>query len=183
MIIGLTGKAGAGKDTVADYLVSSHGFVKLSFASDIKAGLNAMFGWTKSQWEDREWKEATIDWIGKSPRQLAQTLGTEWGREQVHASIWLDTAMARAEALSKAGYNVVLSDVRFTNEAKAVEGIGGYVLRVDREVESIAMHTSEVGVPDRYLWRVIQNTGSVQDLADDIDNAMFIMQGGHTHGL
>ena len=33
MIIGISGFQSSGKDTIADYLVKEHGFVKLSFAS------------------------------------------------------------------------------------------------------------------------------------------------------
>ena len=46
MIIGLGYKARVGKDTVGDYLVKNHGFVRLGFADALKNGCAAMFGFS-----------------------------------------------------------------------------------------------------------------------------------------
>ena len=43
MIIGITGKAGAGKDTVADYLISHEGFKKIALADPIKRLVKDVF--------------------------------------------------------------------------------------------------------------------------------------------
>lgn len=48
-IIGLLGKAGCGKDTVADYLVQCHGFVKMSLADEMKRFAKKAFGFTNQQ--------------------------------------------------------------------------------------------------------------------------------------
>lgn len=52
-IIGLTGEAGSGKDTIADYLVSHHDFRKISFAEPLRRGLQAMFGIPMHMLQDR----------------------------------------------------------------------------------------------------------------------------------
>lgn len=179
MIIGLTGKAGVGKDTVADYLVDWHGFVKLSFATALKRGLNAMFGFSMTQWEDREWKETVLPEFGKSPRQLAQTLGTEWGRALVKQDLWPSLAMEEAMSFR----NVVLTDVRFDNEAEAILKADGKVILIEREVEAVAEHSSEKGVKNRLISDRLLNTASIANLESLVDNLLFTMQGGRNHGL
>jgi len=179
MIIGLTGKAGTGKDTAADYLVNRHGFAKLSFATALKRGLNAMFGFSMKQWDDREWKETVLPELGKSPRQLAQTLGTEWGRQLVKQDLWPSLAMAEAVGMT----NAVLTDVRFDNEAHAVNNEHGYVIRIERNVQAVAEHSSETGISAHLVADTIINNGSVHDMYDQLDIILFKFQGGFTHGL
>ena len=43
MIIGICGLIGAGKDTIADYLVNVHGFRRESFAGTLKDAVAAVF--------------------------------------------------------------------------------------------------------------------------------------------
>jgi hypothetical protein len=47
VILGLSGDAGAGKDTVADALVAHHGFVKIALADPLKRFLMATFDFSK----------------------------------------------------------------------------------------------------------------------------------------
>lgn len=49
MILGLCGLAGAGKDTVADFLVKDHGFVKVAFADPLKRICKEVFDFTDQQ--------------------------------------------------------------------------------------------------------------------------------------
>jgi len=91
-LIGLTGPAGSGKDTVARLLCEQHGFVQMAFADPLRAMLKAGLGLTDEELHRRDLKEAPLEWLGKSPRQLLQTLGTEWGRQHVHPHLWLELA-------------------------------------------------------------------------------------------
>jgi len=54
MILGVTGLIGSGKDTIADYLVTTHGFKRVSFAASLKDAVSTVFGW------DREMLEGTL---------------------------------------------------------------------------------------------------------------------------
>lgn len=159
MIVGITGKAGSGKDTAADYLVQRHGFVKLSFATPIKAALNVMFGWTDEHWLNRNWKEQIVPELGKSPRQLAQTLGTEWGRILVKEDLW--PALTMLEAAKHK--NVVIADVRFDNEASAIHAAGGAIVGLLR-VTDVASHVSESPINPQYVNVYINNCGSINAL-------------------
>jgi hypothetical protein len=49
VIIGISGQAGSGKDTVADYLVKEHGFVSIALADPMKRMLMEVFGFSPKQ--------------------------------------------------------------------------------------------------------------------------------------
>ena len=115
--IGLTGLPQAGKDSIAATLVRTRGFARMSFAGPLKDALIVMLGLNRGDLEDPAVKEQTVAWIGKSPRQLMQTLGTEWGRELVHPDIWIRRAERLLANYRRISASVVITDVRFPNEA------------------------------------------------------------------
>lgn len=162
ILIGLAGKAGAGKDTVADTLVQHAGFTRIAFAAPLKAMLRAGLGLTTEQLEDRILKEAPLDWLdGRTPRQLMQTLGTEWGRTHAHPDLWL--RIARRQIEQTAG-PIVITDVRFDNEARLVRDLGGLVWHITREGAGTAAHASEAGITASAADWWIANDGSIEDL-------------------
>ena len=67
MIIGICGFIGAGKDTIADYLVNLHHFRRESFANTLKDAVAQVFGWDRTMLEGRtkmarEWREQVAWW-------------------------------------------------------------------------------------------------------------------------
>jgi hypothetical protein len=170
MLIGLCGPAGAGKNTVAELLPD----VKvMAFADPLYSCISTITGLTVRQLQDRTTKETPIPWLGKSPRQLLQTLGTEWGRNSVHEEIWVNATMQRVAAYASQGISVCITDVRFDNEAQAVLEAGGEVWRVVRPGwrclgEGEASHSSEAGVSDHLVTRIIDNSGSLDDLREQL---------------
>lgn len=170
-LIGLSGYARAGKDSVADVL----GFRRVSFADPMRKALYALNPIVR--WYDLEyWRvQDVIDkygWDGykKSPfaeelRSLLQRFGTEVGREQFGANFWVDQAMRLVETYRFQDFDVVLTDVRFPNEAEAIRAAGGVVWRVRRpNVFPANDHVSEVGLDDWPFDRFIDNNGSLEDL-------------------
>lgn len=163
MLIGITGSAGSGKDTFAKYFIDNHNFTRYSLADPIKRMIDAGFGTFPEVWEDREAKEQDIDWLGKSPRYLAQTLGTEWGRKLVHPDLWL--LLAEEEL----GYrqNMIIPDVRFDNEAAWIEKNGGILVKIiggKAPPADNAGHASEQGVNRRFITKIVRNTGTIEHL-------------------
>jgi len=174
MLIGLAGKARHGKDTVADYLVAEHWFRKLRFAAPIKHGIAVMFDLPPDA-IDGDRKDEIIPWLGVSSRHLQQTLGTDWGRDMIRPDLWELLLKRRAEALLNAGVSVVVSDIRFDNEADLIRGLGGAVVHVEASPEVLAKirnsasvdhsaHRSEAGVSARSGDRFIRNDGAIEDL-------------------
>jgi hypothetical protein len=140
MIIGFVGFIGSGKDTAADYLVNFHGYRRDSFANTLKDAVAAVFGWDRVLLEGRtkearEWREQRDEWwsnrLGKdiTPRHILQYWGTEVCRNGFHDDIWIASLENK---MRKTGDNIVISDVRFPNEIKAIKNAGGKVVRVVR---------------------------------------------------
>lgn len=180
MIIGICGAAGAGKDAVAARLVSGHGFTRLAFADPIYAMVSAMTGMPEEQLRDRNEKETEIGWLGKSPRQLLQSLGTEWGRKHVSDDVWVRITMQVA-SMSEL---VTIPDVRFDNEAEAVRAAGGAVWRIVRPGvscldASTARHSSERGISPHLVDDVILNDGDMNRLCGRADAALLKATAGY----
>lgn len=165
-LIGLSGAAGVGKDTVADYLASQYGLSQYAFAAPIKEGLKAMFGLTDQHFT-HGLKEAPVEHLGVSPRVLAQRLGTEYGREMVCPDVWIREAERRWLALQDgASGGMVISDVRFDNEADWVRRRGGQVWHIWRpDAKPVARHKSEDGVQIvKEQDILLLNNGTLDDL-------------------
>ena len=141
MIIGFVGFIGSGKDTAADYLVNFHGFRRDSFANTLKDAVAAVFGWDRVLLEGRTaearaWREEVDIWWAErlkmpklTPRWVLQYWGTEVCRQGFHDDIWIASVENK---MRKTTDNIVISDVRFPNEIKAIHNAGGKVIRVKR---------------------------------------------------
>jgi hypothetical protein len=141
MIIGVCGLIGAGKDTIADYLVNIHQFRRESFANTLKDAVAAVFGWDRELLEgrtrhSREWREQVDPWWAKrlgmpdlTPRWVLQHWGTEVVRRGFHDDTWIASLENK---LRKTTDDVVISDCRFPNEIAAIKRAGGMVVRVHR---------------------------------------------------
>ena len=165
-LIGITGRAGSGKNTVASMVA---GAVVIQFADPLYAMVAAMTGVPESLLRDRAAKERALPGLGKSPRQLLQTLGTEWGRDLVDREIWVKLTAKRVEQLEIAGWQrVVICDVRFDNEARWIREAGGEVWQVVRSTPGVAPHASELGVSADLVDRRIYNAGGLDELRHEV---------------
>lgn len=168
-LIGICGPARSGKDTTANFIVAAnHGFYRYSFAEPLYRMAYACFG---TDFRAEEWqgaaKETAIPAIGKSPRQILQTLGTEWGRELINQDLW--TILARRKLMIN-GPGMVISDVRFENEAKFIRDLGGVVVHIRRDdAIKVNPHASEAGVQIDNGDFVILNNGTLEELQSKVE--------------
>lgn len=170
-IIGISGVARSGKDTLAKMLISEAGeAVHMSFAAPIREFVARLLGLPLKDLLDGPVKEQPIPELGgKSPRQLMQTLGTEWGREMIDPDLWIKVARWRLGDLKKDLFPpkiVVFSDVRFDNEAEMIRSMGGTIVVLRRpHATQVEAHRSEAGL-SQFLATdiVIDNSGSIFDL-------------------
>lgn len=171
MLIGLCGPAGCGKDTLANEVLNYDSYERYRFADPIKNMLR-QFHIHDDVWEDRARKEAAIPWLGRSPRYLAQTLGTEWGRDLVHKDLWVLLAKGRWHHINADGKGrMIIPDVRFKNEAEWIHDAGGLIVTIVRPDALIpdtdnSSHSSENGVPSHLVDAAILNDGTVKEMYD-----------------
>ena len=171
ILIGLTGHAGSGKDTVRAFM-EQEGFVGLAFADGIRGMLRELLtsvGIDDACIDERTLKEAIIPELGVSYRHMAQSLGTEWGRN-LRSDFWLRAAAAFVTDQQQAGEtHFVISDVRFANEAEWIKRQGGKIWRIHREgLASVRPHVSESGVDSIKPTRTIHNNGTPEQLAEAV---------------
>lgn len=184
-LIGIAGLARSGKDTAGYFLSSEFGMYKYAFAEPLKRMLKAVFG---DNFHDGD-REAIDPVSGISYRRLMQTLGTEWGRNQVHPQLWTNIVQEKWEwikagapadvpfgvckGMPEADVNVapfkglVITDVRFENEAQWIRDQGGTVLHIMRPGErpvGVEGHLSEGGVQRMAGDYAIVNGGSIDQL-------------------
>lgn len=164
-LIGLTAPARAGKDTVGGILHTHFAAARVAFANPLRAALRAMIPGLTDEHFFGNLKEVEIPWLGKSPRQMMQTLGTEWGRNLVHNELWLKIAEQTIDAHMNNLLHVAVTDVRFENEAHFIRQKGGQVWHIQRgEAPKVNAHASEAGVQFMQGDLIIDNNGTIADL-------------------
>jgi len=217
MIIGLSGKALVGKDSVADYLIEKHSFDrKVGFASNLKDACVGVFGLTYDDVLTQQGKSTDlktpaivtksiltdlVNWMRRThdvaidakdyskllgvklhkPRDILQYVGTEVMRfyapnyhyEVVFCSV-------------KENETVIITDVRFPNEAAGVYEHGGHLVRVSRpnelrELHGVSLntaHTSEVALDDWGTWSyILENNGRTLDtLYSSVDKMLIHLE-------
>lgn len=162
-VIGFCGPIGCGKSAATRHLVNSYRFVKKPFAGPLK-DMAAAIGLNDDQLNGDQ-KEVPSKLLGgKTPRYFMQRLGTEFGRKEMDDDFWVRLWQMNLPI----NRDIVTDDVRFPNEVKAIHGIGGIVVQLQREgTGGLVMHASELqGVRGDI---VLQNNGSLDDLYTNLD--------------
>ena len=173
MLVGVCGKAGAGKDTIGDFLVEKYDFKKIALADPIKRLVKDVFALDDHTVYDRVAREEALDrWPGWTVRKLLQYIGTELFRENIDDSVWVKSLWYKIS--DDADNNYVVTDVRFPNELEyfrdnASEGqfLSIKVIRPGYE-GNVGMkgHASEAY--DLQGDYEIINDGTIEDLIDKV---------------
>ena len=179
MIVGISGKAGSGKDTAAKMLevlyanpdISYEDFANkryknfadiqiVHFADSLKETVQVLFRIGEWETNTQEGKKTTINWIGKTVRELLQGIG-QGLRDAIDPNLWVKILFANTEGWT----NYIIADVRYPNEIKAIKERNGILLRIDRKGAGAGNHSSEIALDDYKEWDVhIENNGSIEDL-------------------
>lgn len=176
--IGIAGRAGVGKSTLAKGLATSpelarkvldynardlFGYQLLypeirSFADRLKAICRDVFGFSDDQlWGPSELRNQPVPyWDGLTPRKALQTLGTEWGRA-MHPDVWVRYLIRGAKGSNRV---IIVPDLRFDNEARALRAEGAFIVQIkaDARVPNPGdAHASEAGIDPSLVDLVVHN--------------------------
>jgi hypothetical protein len=181
MIIGLCGLKNSGKDTVAAYLVKQHNFERKAFADPLKQSVAALFGIDFSEVdrlkndpnvyialttvaiEDSYWERR------QTFREFLQRYGTESHRDVFGRDFWLDHTLPVQGFYP--GRAIIVTDVRFANEAERIRMLDGTIWMIDRpNVMPVDTHISEMMDFDYDF--LLNNDGSLEDLYENVEELL-----------
>ena len=199
LFIGISGKLGSGKDTVAQYLIEHlEKATRIALADLLKEEVAwALTGYydtyrfselpEKLQGELRSHygtelpehikPSDLIRWMNDRAtkeyfRKILQWWGTEFRREQFGKNYWIDRLEKRV--LSNPSITtVIIPDIRFPDEAVMVKRNNGYLIRVVRGEINTGDHPSETALDDYAEFDTwVHNTGTLYDLENHIVPAL-----------
>lgn len=168
ILLGIAGKARSGKDTVGRLLWRNHGFETMAFAEPVKTAVHDTFGLMPLHLCDDSYKDVYHDYWGMTTRELYQRFGTEAMQGTFGPDIWVKAWTQRYITLRSRDCDVVVTDVRFEHEAKAIRDWGGHIVHLWRPEAGLkgseGAHVSEAGIEKDVFDYQIENTGTLEDL-------------------
>ena len=191
MLIGLTGKKRSGKDTVYQIInsISSNDpdmiVKRIAFADKVKEAASIILNISPAYLELHKDNSNLIIklergdlWLDLSLRNIIQRIGTEVGRDLFGKNFWIDQVLPLD--FDHSNQLVIVTDVRFENEAQRVIDLGGVIWEVQRPDNNYKDdHSSEAGIDKEYINHIIVNRNSLQNLEREIRIAMY----AHTSDL
>jgi hypothetical protein len=160
MIVGLSGKAQSGKDTVGAAFVNKHEFIRVASADALKRIAMRTFGW------DGE-KDAR-------GRKFLQDLAT--AVRGYDPDFWINITLKeiqRQNDSERNNKNFVITDLRYTNEANSLKKAGAILIRIEREGIELFDHESETQL-DNYdgFDYLISNNDSISKLEQRVETIL-----------
>lgn len=188
MIIGISGKIGSGKDTLANIIMTKYplrvgeGIVKKSYAEKLKYISAYLTGIEEELTQTQEGKNTYLKEWGMTVGEFLQKMGTEGMRQGVHPNGWVLSLYADYRVEDKRTW--VITDVRFKNEAQAIRDRYGILIRIEGDPAKIRenskrdlTHLSETDLDDWKDWDVIMdNKGSLEELRHQAHAFLYLLQ-------
>jgi hypothetical protein len=186
MIIGVIGKMGSGKDTLAKMIQEiqpEYDWKIKKFSGKLKQVASIITGIDEEKFEDQNFKTKQMgsDWGTMTYREFLQILGTNAMRDVVHKNVWVNALMSDykvtehrvSENLIINRYpNWIISDIRFINEAETVRLIGYPLVKILRGAQG-GGHVSERELDSYHRHHYeIDNNGNLDNLRDQVKSLL-----------
>lgn len=167
-LLGITGKARAGKDTAALYFLRHHGYCRAAFAEPLKDMAAALTMDPLGYFHHDEFKEQEVPWLGMTRRRVMQIIGNDALKPHFGNDIWSRHMEQRLDGELAEEHGVVISDVRFDAEAQMITRRGGFILEIRRDGAALtgdaAAHASEQGINPDIIDFSVDNDGTLGEL-------------------
>jgi hypothetical protein len=170
--VGIIGRARAGKDTAGRWLVENRGYERVAFADvlkDVALRIDPIVsvGYPCEATRLSETVAGQFGWESAKEtgdvRRFLQELGASI--RAIDPDFWLRAALAKADAINAdAGRPVVITDVRYANEAAALRARGWHLVHIDRPGVPHLVHESEGALTADDADYAIANVGDVSSL-------------------
>lgn len=165
-IIALTGRARSGKDTFAAELVNQ-GFRRYAFADTIKTIAAQVSGEPEHLFHSDATKDEYCNALRMTRRKAMQLIGTDMFREVFGPDVWVNCLLARWHNDGRPP--MVVTDVRYTNEAVAMAHLGAKVIKLERPDNAglsgeAGAHSSELGIAEYLVDVFVTNDGTIGEL-------------------
>ena len=175
--LGIVGKIGQGKSTMADYLCKEKGFIEYAFAGPLKRGVGVLFDFTYEQLYTEEKEKIDPRW-GVSPRVILQQIGLDLFRNNIlkhiqglniFKSFWIDHFYRWFDQCKN--QNVVVSDCRFPDEFESLKDCGFMIYKIIRPNFNIFyFHSSEILQDNISSDETIYNDGTLEKFYENINS-------------
>jgi len=135
IVIAVSGKKGSGKDLFYTFAKARVGAKRVAFADYLKHLARQLFKLSVEQTDGKQKEEPTEyvrDGKALTPREILIDLG-RWFRS-VDPGFWYKKAFEIINGMNH-GTIVVVTDMRFKNEADYIKEQGGYLVRLERTQE------------------------------------------------
>jgi len=129
LIIGIHGKIGSGKDTIAREIIKEfpeYDFKKMSFGYNVKKIVSILTGIDMRTILSRKIKTQYLEQWHMTVGEMFQQVGTNALRDMLSEDVWIISLFNNI----KNGDNIIITDVRFFNEAESVRNRGGFLIKI-----------------------------------------------------
>lgn len=195
-LIGISGKMGSGKDTVAGIIqrLTGDDWRVMRFAGKLKQIASILTGIPVEKFEDQNFKasdlpecwdvfqykfcpggtgvlpvyDGEVNQRAMTVRELLQKLGTDCIRDRLHQNAWVNALFADYSS----GQRWIVPDTRFANEYGAIRDRGGIVIRVERPGADTGSHPSETALDGFAFDYTIINNGDLCDLSIKVNHML-----------
>lgn len=187
-LIGIGGYAGSGKDAVADVLEDSHGFYRTFMSQPLNAALCRLNPQVEVRRGEVFRYVDLINQLGYTKakelpevRRLLQAMGTEVGRDMFGQTIWVDL-MRNNLAAYEPDDNVVVTGIRFPNEACMIHELGGELWWTYRPgYGPVNSHSNDNTLSLRHFDRLVVNDGTLEDLEQHVTKMLQNQSSSNNH--
>ncbi|QAX94016.1 deoxynucleoside monophosphate kinase [Streptomyces phage Euratis] len=180
--VGLIGHAQVGKDTMAGFMGQRYAYQRVAFADRLKSAaldVNPVVGFAGGEWirlahvvrlYGWEYAKATFPETRRFLQHYGQTV------RAADPDFWIRAALPAMDAIRSLNLPIVVTDVRYRNEAHYLRSKGFKLIRVTRPNGGLtgdaAKHDSETELDDFHTDLTVSNSGTTSDLSRIVDSLL-----------